>query len=44
MFKSIDVKKLVEPLVDLGNLLVVDKDPIEEIEKAEKDDRYFFFF
>lgn len=33
MFKSIEVKKFVEPYVDLGNLLLIDRDSLDNNDK-----------
>lgn len=33
MFKSIEVKKLIDPYVDLGNLLLIDRDPLGNEER-----------
>uniref|UniRef100_A0A915E2A9 Ribosome biogenesis regulatory protein n=1 Tax=Ditylenchus dipsaci TaxID=166011 RepID=A0A915E2A9_9BILA len=36
VYKSIEVNKLTEPLVDLGNLLLVDRDSIDDTVDGEK--------
>lgn len=45
MFKSIEVEKLVDPFVDTGNLLLIDKDPLDpNVDERFGQKRFFLLF